>query len=105
MNGAPHVADETGQIPRLFDLDRLARGPGIKPQWLGETIEDDILAFEEIYEFLLGSSEPKSDNEILEYVIDNFPVEWSTLAQVNFRLLWLINIGKIEKADEGYIAK
>ncbi|MFC2138126.1 restriction endonuclease [Bacteroidota bacterium] len=72
---------------------------------LFEIISLNILAFEEIYEFLASSSEPKSDQEILEYVIENFDVEWSTLAQVTFRLLWLINIDKIEKTDDGYIAK
>lgn len=74
-------------------------------EFLFKTISSNILAFGEVYEFLLSSSEPKSDQEILEYVNENFNVEWSTLAQVNFRLLWLINIGKVEKTEEGYLAK
>jgi hypothetical protein len=73
--------------------------------FLYSTISTHIIAFEEIHQFLLNSSEPKTDQEILEYVNENFDVEWSTLAQINFRLLWLINIGKIEKVENGYIGK
>ena len=72
-------------------------------EFLFQTISNNILAFEEVYEFLLSSPDPKSDQEILEYVVENFDVDWSTLAQVNFRLLWLINLGKIEKVENGYI--
>jgi len=73
--------------------------------FLFKTISTNILAFEDIYEFLLSSSEPKLDQEILEFVNENFDVNWSTLAQVNFRLLWLINIGKVKKKDGGYTVK
>jgi len=72
-------------------------------EFLYETISKNILAFEEAYQFLLNSPTPKSDQEVLEYIIENFDVEWSTLAQVNFRLMWLINLGKITKTNEGYI--
>jgi HJR/Mrr/RecB family endonuclease len=74
-------------------------------EFLFETISTNILAFKEVHQFLLSSHEPKLDQEVLEYIIENFDVEWSTLAQVNFRLLWLINIGKVEKTEEGYIGK
>ncbi len=74
-------------------------------EFLFETISSNLLAFKEIYQFLLDSHDAKSDQEILEYVTDNFDVEWTTLAQVTFRLLWLINLGKVEKTDEGYIGK
>ncbi|MEQ9218267.1 MAG: restriction endonuclease [Cyclobacteriaceae bacterium] len=71
-------------------------------EFLFETISLNILAFEEVHQFLLSSPEPKSDQEVLEYIVENFDVDWSTLAQVNFRLLWLINIGKVEKTENGY---
>ena len=74
-------------------------------EFLFRTISDNILAFGEVYQFLLSSSQPKSDQEVLEYIIENFDVDWTTLAQVNFRLLWLINLGKVEKIDAGYKAK
>lgn len=73
--------------------------------FLFETISANIMAFKEVHQFLLSSPEPKSDQEVLEYIVENFDVEWSTLAQVNFRLLWLINIGKVEKTDSGYKGK
>ena len=63
------------------------------------------MAFEEVHQFLLSSPKAKSEYEILEYIVENFDVEWSTLAQVNFRLLWLINLGKVEKTDNGYKGK
>jgi len=69
---------------------------------LFKTISDHIYVFEEIHTFLLGSTKPKTDQEILEYITENFDVNWSTLAQVNFRLLWLINLGKVKKTEEGY---
>lgn len=71
--------------------------------FLFKTISENILAFEEIHQLLINSDEPKTDQEILEFIVENFNVEWSTLAQVNFRLLWLINIGKVEKTENGYI--
>ncbi|RKQ49922.1 HB1/ASXL restriction endonuclease-like protein with HTH domain [Roseivirga pacifica] len=74
-------------------------------EFLFETVSSNILAFKEIHQFLLSSDEAKADQEILEYVNENFDVNWSTLAQVNFRLLWLINIGKVEKTEEGYRGK
>ncbi len=74
-------------------------------EFLFKTISSNIMAFEEVYQFLVSSPEPKSDQEVLEYIVENFDVNWSTLAQVNFRLLWLINLEKIEKTDGGYIAK
>ena len=73
--------------------------------FLFDTISTNILAFEDIYQFLRSSPEAKIDKEILEYVTDNFDVEWTTLAQVNFRLLWLINLGKVVKTGEGFVAK
>ena len=71
--------------------------------YLFEIISNHIYAFEEIHQFLLGSNKPKTDQDILEYIVENFDVSWSTLAQVTFRLLWLINLGKIEKVENGYI--
>lgn len=73
-------------------------------QFLFKTISKNIMAFEEVHQFLLSSSESKSEQEVLEYIIENFDVSWSTLAQVNFRLLWLVNLGKIERTTDGYLA-
>ena len=74
-------------------------------EFLFKTISSNLLAFEEVHQFLLNSPAPKSDQEILEYITENFDIEWSTLAQVSFRLLWLINLGKVEKTKEGYLGR
>jgi len=71
--------------------------------FLFKIISDHIYVFEEIHQFLLGSNKPKTDQEILEYVVENFDVSWTTLAQVTFRLLWLINLSKVKKVENGYI--
>ena len=60
-------------------------------------IADNILAFGEVVEYLVTSVSPQSEQSVLEYVNDNFDVNWTTYAQVNFRLLWLVNLGKIQK--------
>ena len=72
---------------------------------LYEIIAKNILAFDDIYEFLKTSSSPLNEEEILNYLKDNFDIEWTTFAQVNFRLLWLINLDKITKTDNGYVVK
>ena len=72
--------------------------------FLYETISRNILAFGDVYEYLKLSSNPLSEEDILAYLKDNFDIEWTTFAQVNFRLLWLINLGKITKGDSGYTA-
>lgn len=74
-------------------------------QFLFKTISKNIIAFEEVYQFLFSSSESKSEQDVLEYIVENFDVNWTTLAQVNFRLLWLVNLGKIERNTDGYRAK
>ena len=73
-------------------------------EFLYETISKNILAFGDIYEYLKLSSIPLSEEDILTYLKDNFDIEWTTFAQVNFRLLWLNNLGKITKGEGGYMA-
>jgi hypothetical protein len=34
---------------------------------------------------------------------EDLDVEWSTFAQVNFRLWWLLNLQKIKKTDDGWV--
>lgn len=72
---------------------------------LYEIIAKNILAFDDIYEYLKTSSTPLNEEEILSFLKDNFDIEWTTFAQVNFRLLWLINLGKITKSENGYAIK
>jgi len=66
-------------------------------------ITKNIFALDEIMEYLKTAKEPKDEKNILEYLEDNLGVGWTTYAQVNFRLLWLINLNKIKKLDDGYV--
>ena len=68
-------------------------------------ISENILAFDDIVEFVASSEEPQSEKAILEFVNDNFDVNWTTYAQVNFRVLWLLNLGKLSKTSDGYVAR
>ncbi len=65
-------------------------------------VADNILAFDDMLEFIITAASPQSEQHILEFVVENFDVNWTTYAQVNFRLMWLMNMGKIEKSNEGY---
>jgi hypothetical protein len=71
---------------------------------LYEVISKNILAFDDIVEFLKTAKTPQAEKEILEFLKDSFDIEWSTYAQVNFRLMWLESLGKIEKKTDGYSA-
>jgi len=72
---------------------------------LFSTISQNILAFDDIVEFLKTTKTPQSEKEILEFLKDSFDIEWSTYAQVNFRLRWLESLEKIEKNTHGYSIK
>ncbi len=63
----------------------------------------NILGIEEIMEFLKTDAEPQTEADVLAFLIENLGVEWSTFAQVNFRLLWLVNLGKVYRVDGGYV--
>lgn len=92
-DGICNLTDAGEQYLRTKDL-----------QFLYDTISKNILAFDDIYQFLKTVDEPQSQEQILEYLKENFDIEWSTFAQVNFRLLWLENLKKIENTTEGYTA-
>ncbi|MFH1965249.1 MAG: hypothetical protein ABIJ42_06860, partial [Acidobacteriota bacterium] len=69
---------------------------------LYETVSDNVFAFEEIIEFLETTDEIQTEETILEYLKENFGVEWTTSIQVLFRLIWLMNLGKVIKTEDGY---
>lgn len=70
---------------------------------LYKTFSNHVFAINELMEFLKNSPEPQDEEAILEFLRENLAVEWSTYAQVNFRMLWLANMGKVKRTDEGYI--
>ena len=71
---------------------------------LYKTISKNLFAFDEIVEYLKTIKVPKTESEILNYLKENFNIEWTSYAQTNFRLTWLINLNKIKKEENGYVA-
>lgn len=62
----------------------------------------NILGVEEIMEFFKTAKEPQTEAAVMAFLKENLGIEWTTFAQVNFRLLWLVNLGKLERTDLGY---
>jgi restriction endonuclease Mrr len=69
---------------------------------LYETISSNILAFDDIVEYMKTSGEIQTEQSILEFLKENFDIEWQSFAQVTYRLLWLMNLGKISRVEGGY---
>jgi len=120
MKTFPQVKSEktaTGyvNVPRAIGTTKLCDGKfvltedGMKVQQsrdkdiLYRVLAANIFGIEEIMEFLRTNSEPQTEADVLAFLIENLGVEWSTFAQVNFRLLWLVNLGKINRIDSGYV--
>ena len=70
---------------------------------LYDCISTNVLAFDDIVEFLKSSNEPQSQEDILDFLREAFGIDWKTYAQVRFRLNWLLNLGKISKTEGGYL--
>jgi len=71
--------------------------------FLYETFAENVFAIEEIVKYLEASTEPQNEEHVFEFLRENLDVEWTTFAQVNFRLLWLMNLGKAKKTKEGWV--
>ena len=63
----------------------------------------NIMGIEEIMEFLKTDVVPQTEADVMAFLKENLGVEWTTFAQVNFRLLWLVNLGKVRRENDGYI--
>ncbi len=68
-----------------------------------DVMATNVFAIEEIYEYMKTSKDIQTEQSILKFLKDNFDVNWSTFAQVTFRLLWLVNLNKIKRTDDGYV--
>lgn len=62
----------------------------------------NILGIEEMMEFFKTAEEPQTEADVMAFLKENLGVEWTTFAQVNFRLLWLVNLGKLRRDEHGY---
>lgn len=71
-------------------------------QLLFDVFSKNILGVDEIMEFLRTSDEPQTEADVLSFLKENLAIGWTTFAQVNFRLLWLVNLGKLRRTDKGY---
>ena len=91
INGKYQLTDSGDLYHKSHDLESLYN-----------IICENIIAFSEIVEFLRNSDTPQTEKEVLAYLNDTLDIGWETYAQVNFRLLWLVNLKKIKKTDEGY---
>jgi len=88
--GKYYLTDDGKKYYETKDLDLLY-----------EIINKNIFGFEEIVEFLKNSDSPQKVEDIFEYFKENLEVEWTTYAQTTYRLLWLLNLKKITKNDDG----
>lgn len=60
-----------------------------------------IFGIEETLSFVESSDEPVSESNLYGYLQENYNVGWSTSTQASFRLLWLWNLGKIKRLENG----
>ncbi len=70
-----------------------------------EIMKDRIFGIEEAMSLIENSSEPISDKDLSNYFVDNYNVGWTTNAQASFRLLWLWNLEKIQRTEDGKYTK
>lgn len=66
-----------------------------------EIMKDRIFGIDETLSLIENSSEPVSDKDLCDYLVENFNVNWTTNAQASFRLLWLWNLEKIQRTENG----
>lgn len=72
------------------------------PHDIYEVLFRNILGIEEIMEFLRTAPQPQTEADVMAFLKESLGVEWTTFAQVNFRLLWLVNTGKLERVGSAY---
>lgn len=70
---------------------------------LYEIISKNIFGFDEMIKLLESSDEPQNEQDFLDYLKENHGIEWTTFAQINFRIMWLLNLQKIQEVEDGYI--
>lgn len=68
-------------------------------------MSERIFGIDEAMSLIESSVEAISDFDLRTYLVDNFNVDWSTNAQASFRLLWLWNLGKIQRNEDGRYSK
>ena len=69
---------------------------------LYEIFAANVFAVDEIMEYFNTTKTPQTEEDILKFLQENLNVGWTTVAQVHFRLLWLMNIGKLTRTGDTY---
>ena len=89
-----------GKTYRLTsDAENLLKNPSKEKVF--EIMKDRIFGVDETLSLIENSSEPVSDKDLCDYLVENFNVNWTTNAQASFRLLWLWNLEKILRTENG----
>lgn len=112
---SPKTALGYAGVPRAMGLTEIVKGhirltaAGDKVldsrdlNYLYEVFAENVYAVDEIMEFFKTSRRPLNEEEVLKFLQDNLNVGWSTFAQVHFRLLWLVNLGKLQRDGDNYM--
>lgn len=70
-----------------------------------EILNERIFGIEEALSLIETSETPISESDLRMYLVDNYDVDWNTNAQASFRLLWLWNLEKIQRTEDGKYTK
>lgn len=70
-----------------------------------DIMKERIFGIEEAISLFESSGEPVSDKDLCDYLVENYNVNWSTNAQASFRLLWLWNLDKVKRNEDGKYEK
>ncbi len=101
-------------VPRTIGLTTIVNGKVIltnegkqaqatrNADFIYTVLAKNVLGVEEIMEFLKTAKEPQTESDVLAFLKDNLDIDWTTFAQVNFRLIWLVNLGKLKRVEGGY---
>lgn len=102
-------------VPKLMGLIELVNGKlavseegkeyllNKSKDFLFDVIEKNIFLFKETLDYVKSSEEPVKEGDVLEFVNSEYDVGWQSEIQVLYRLLWLMNLGKIEKKENGFL--
>lgn len=100
----PRTIGMTALIDGKFVLSEAGKGVQSTrdTELLYTVLAANVLGIQEIMELLRNDPEPQTEADVLAFLKENLGVEWTTFAQINFRLLWLMNLGKVTRTENGY---
>lgn len=72
---------------------------------LYEVVAKNVFGIVEMMEFIVSAQEIVTPDQMLEFFNDELDADWKSLHQVNFRLNWLVCLGRLAKVNGGYTLK